>query len=109
VTVNAVQRQRILTLMEKDVANNGLLDRAERAELVELQKLAGIAPDAPIALVKEWAAGLLSASLPNSLQRAMTPRQRQVEIMGSRWPTLPLTGKQAVVELLRQKGEWGKQ
>jgi hypothetical protein len=102
-TVNAIQRQRILTLMTKDVDSNGVLDKAERAELVALQQLAGIAPDAPLVLVKEWAAGLLSASFPNSVQRSMT--QHQVELARMRWPT-HMTPAQRLVELFRQRGEW---
>jgi hypothetical protein len=106
-SVNAIQRQRIAYLMEEEANSNGVLDKAERAELVALQKLAGIAPDAPIALVREWAAGLLGASLPNSLQRSsMTPYQRQVELARLRWPSPPLTPAQRICELFRQRADW---
>jgi hypothetical protein len=105
-TVNAVQRQRILTLMTKDIDTNGVLDKAERAELVALQQLAGVAPDSPLALVREWASGRLSASFPNSVQRSMTPSQRLVELARLRWPTTLMTPKQRIVELFRQRGLW---
>jgi hypothetical protein len=102
--VNAVQRQRIAYLMQLEISRNGLLDKADRDELVALQKLAGIAPDAPISLVNKWAAGLLGATIPNSLMRQ---RQRYLELMEMRWGPRPrLTGKQALVELYRLKGEW---
>jgi hypothetical protein len=100
--VNAVQRQRIAFLMQLEASRNGLLDKADKDELTKLQKAAGIAPDAPISLVNKWAAGLLGATIPNSLQRSMTPRQRQVEILAMRWPRQPLTGRQAALELRRQ-------
>jgi len=100
--VNAVQRQRIAYLMQLEASRNGLLDKADKDELVALQKLAGIAPDAPISLVNKWAAGLLGATIPNSLQRNMTHQQRQVELAGLRWPRRPLSGRQAAVELRRQ-------
>jgi hypothetical protein len=105
--VNAVQRQRIAYLMQLEASHNGVLSPADRAELVKLQKLAGIAPDAPLSLVNKWAAGLLGATIPNSLQRrSMTNRQRQVETLGMRWPRQPISGRQAVVELLRIRAEW---
>jgi hypothetical protein len=100
--VNAVQRQRIAYLMQLEASRNGLLDKAEKDELTALQKLAGISPTAPISLVNKWAAGLLGATIPNSLQLSMTPRQRQVEILGMRWPRQPMSGRQAALELRRQ-------
>lgn len=104
--VTAIQRQRIAYLMQLEASRNGLLDKAEKDELVALQKLAGIAPDAPISLVNQWAAGLLGTSIPNSMQRSMTPRQRLVETLGNRWPTPRLTPRQKIVELYRIKVEW---
>lgn len=109
--VNAVQRQRIAYLMQLEASRNGLLDKADKDELVALQKLAGIAPDAPLSLVNKWAAGLLGATIPDSLQRrsmttshrGMTNRQRQVEILGMRWPTRPLTPRQKLVALAEQR------
>jgi hypothetical protein len=101
--VKAVQRQRIAYLMQLELSRNGLLDKADRDELTALQKLAGIAPDAPISLVNEWAAGLLGATIPNSLMRQ---RQRQLELMELRWPRQPISGRQAIVELYRQRMLW---
>jgi hypothetical protein len=104
--VSAIQRQRIAYLMQLEASRNGLLDKAERDELTALQKLAGIAPDAPISLVNKWAAGLLGATMPNSLQRSMSPRQRVVETLQHRWPEPRLTPRQKTVELLRLKAEF---
>jgi hypothetical protein len=117
--VTRIQRERIAELMSKDADLNGLLDPAERQELTSLQVLAGIAPDAPISLVRRWARGELGASIPNSMQRSMrgmtisqrssmTPRQREVELLGNRWPKPRLTGRQAVVELYRIRDDWSK-
>ena len=100
--VSAVQRQRIAYLMQLEASRNGLLDKAEKDELTALQRLAGIAPDAPISLVNKWAAGLLGATVPNSLQRSMDQRQRELELMRMRWPRQPMSGRQAAVELRRQ-------
>ena len=108
--VSAVQRQRIAYLMQLQASRNGVLDKAERDELTALQKLAGIAPDAPISLVNKWAAGLLGASIPNSLQRSMTPprsgRQAMLDTLAMKYPRRPMSGRQAIVELYRQRMLW---
>jgi hypothetical protein len=97
--VSRSQRQRIVALMDKERFSGVRLSTAEREELSALQRLAGISEDAPMRMVRQWAAGELSAT-PNTMQRSMTPQQRQVEILGMRWPKPPLSGKQAVLETL---------
>ncbi len=108
--ISAIDRQRILTLMTREVETNGLLDKADRDELTALQKLAGLAPTAPIELVHRWAAGLLGATLPNSMQRSPSQRsmdhhQRQLELAAMRYPR-PLSGRQAIVALWRERMDW---
>jgi hypothetical protein len=95
-----IQRHRLAALMWQE-RYDAALSAAEREELAALQQLGGIRPDAPMKLVKEWAdAG------PDSMRRSMTPRQRQVETLGMRWPKPRLSGRQAQLELLRLKAEW---
>ena len=77
--------------MQLEASRNGLLDKADKDELVALQKLSGIAPDAPISLVNKWAAGLLGATIPDSLQRdatrrSMSGRRAVLETLAARWP-----------------------
>jgi hypothetical protein len=100
--ISAIDRQRILTLMTREVETNGLLDKVDRDELTALQKLAG--------LVRRWAAGLLGATLPNSMQRSPSQRsmdhhQRQLELAAMRYPR-PLSGRQAIVALWRERMDW---
>jgi hypothetical protein len=113
--VNRQQRERIAELMAREIDANGLLKKEDRDELTGLQQLAGVAPDAPLDLVRKWAAGELSAT-PNTIQRSMgmtaTPRRdrsgrsAQLATLAARWPAPRLTPRQKIVELYRMRGEW---
>jgi hypothetical protein len=84
---------------------DGTLTPGQRTEKEALQQPAGIRDDAPMRMVRAWAD--IGSDTMGRSQRCMTARQRQIETLGMRWgPRQPLTGRQAVVELLRLKGEW---
>src|ERR1700737_501468 len=101
--VNMSQRQRLCTLMQAD--RDGTLTPGQRTEMVALQQLAGVRDDAPMRLVRQWADTGWDTTTP---QRSMSARQREVELLGMRWPRQPLSGKHAQLELLRMRGEWSQ-
>lgn len=98
--INRSQRTRIADLMEKERYSGLSLSTAERQELSALQQLANISDSAPLRMVRAW------ADTGWDHTRSMTTRQRQVELLGMRWPRPRLSGKHAQLELLRIRGEW---
>jgi hypothetical protein len=87
-------------LMEKERFSGLRLSTAEREELSTLQRLTRISDDAPMRLVRQWADGGLSGT------RSMSVKHRQLETLAMRWPKPRLSGRQAIVELYRIRGEW---
>lgn len=102
--VNRRQRQRIVDLMEKERFSGVRLSTAEREELSTLQRLARISDDAPMRLVRQWADGGLSGTRSMSVKHRQL--DRQLETLAMRWPKPRRTGRQAIVELYRIRGEW---
>ncbi len=103
--INRIQRQRLATLMQREVDTNGLLSPAERGEMVALQRLGAMAPDASMRLVKQWA-DVGSDTMRTPQRSRVSGRQRVVQTLEMRWPRQPLSGTAAQLELLRMRGEW---
>ena len=95
--ISAAQRQQLEWLIDQAV-DYGVecLTKAEYATLVKLQRLQGTISDTATE-------PLIPARPP---QRGMSHYQRQMELMALRWPRPGINGRQALLELLRMKGEW---
>jgi hypothetical protein len=72
---------RATELRRREIDCNGVLSATDRAELAVLLRL---------------------SMLPNK----RSGLQRQVDLYAMRWPKPPLSGKQAIVELWRQRMDW---
>ena len=95
--ISAAQRQQLLWLTDQ-VIDYGIecLTRAEYATLVKLQRLQGV--------ISDTATEPLIPQRPP--HRSASHYQRQMELMAMRWPRPGVNGRQALLELLRMKGEW---
>jgi hypothetical protein len=99
--INRQERQRLEFLLDRGRVFG--LDGDELAELAYLRFLDGTGPAVPAVKIRD---GGTTSTGPAAPQRSMTPQQRMVQLYEMRWPKIPLSGKQAQLELLRMRGVW---
>jgi hypothetical protein len=100
--INRLQRQRLEFLLDRELWLG--LDDAEVKELAYLKYLNGTGPAAPPVKIKDG--GTSGGSAGTGERQHISGRQAMLETLRMKYPRRPLSGRQAIVALWRERMDW---